>query len=59
MGISSFIIFSSGFAFLRDVRRDLGKCGSYRFDMEVLGVVGMKMFEDGKVIAMYRKCRSE
>ena len=59
MGVSSFDLFSGCFTFLSYVIGDFTECIGDRVDMKFLGVVWVKVLEDGEMISVNRKCRSE
>ena len=59
MGVSSFDLFAGCFTFLSYVICDITECSGNRVDMEVLGVVWVKVFEDSKVVSVDREGRSE
>jgi len=55
-GIEGFSIFSGSQSFLLNVRGDLLERRFEGFGMEILSVVGMKVFEDGKVVPVDGEC---
>ena len=59
MGVSSFDLFAGCFTFLSYVICDITECSGNRVDMEVLGVVWVEVLEDGEMVSVDGKCRSE